>query len=92
MTEKIDFVVLWVDGADPQWRKEWGMYLPEEMNNGSSENRYRDWDLMRFWFRGIEAFAPWVNRVFFVTNGQKPAWLNTDHPKLRMITHREYIP
>lgn len=92
MTEKIDFVVLWVDGGDPQWRKERKRYVPEEMNNGSFENRYRDWDLMRFWFRGIEAFAPWVNRVFFVTNGQKPVWLNTDHPKLRMVTHRDYIP
>lgn len=92
MTEKIDFVVLWVDGADPQWRKEREQYSPEEMNNGSFENRYRDWDLMRFWFRGIEAFAPWVNRVFFVSNGQKPVWLNTDHPKLRLVTHRDYIP
>ena len=62
------------------------------MNNGSFENRYRDWELMRFWFRGIEAFAPWVNRVFFVSNGQKPIWLNTDHPKLRMVTHQDYIP
>lgn len=92
MSEKIDFVVLWVDGSDPEWQKERSLYCPQSKNNGSSDNRYRDWDLMRFWFRGVEKFAPWVNRIFFVTNGQTPFWLNVDHPKLRLVNHREYIP
>lgn len=92
MTEKIDFVVLWVDGADPDWRKQRMLFRPESLNNGTSDNRYRDWGLMRYWFRGIERFAPWVNKIFFVTNGQVPSWLNTDHPKLRLVNHREYIP
>lgn len=92
MAEKIDFVVLWVDGADPEWKKEREQYCPENSDNGSDENRYRDWDLMRYWFRGVEKYAPWVNRVFFVTNGQVPKWLDLDHPKLKLVKHRDYIP
>ena len=92
MTEKIDFVVLWVDGEDPEWQREKARFEPEYETSASSINRYRDWDLMRYWFRGVEKYAPWVNRIFFVTSGQIPEWLKADHPKLRLVEHREYIP
>ena len=39
----------------------------------------------------MEKFAPWVNKVYFVTCGQSPDWLNTDHPKLVCVRHDEYI-
>lgn len=90
--EKIDFVVLWVDGSDPKWLSERKKYCPSNKNNGCNLNRYRDWGLMKYWFRGVENFAPWVNRIFLVTNGQKPEWLNLQHPKLRFVCHQEYIP
>ena len=41
-----------------------GVFSPEEKDNGSTENRFRDWGLLRYWFRGAECFAPWVNRIF----------------------------
>ncbi|MDO5411289.1 MAG: Stealth CR1 domain-containing protein [Lachnospiraceae bacterium] len=98
--EPIDFVILWVDGADPEWQKERERYLSskhssaaEKMtDNGNDENRFRDWDLLRYWFRGIERFAPWVRNIFFVTWGHYPAWLNLEHPKLKLIRHEDYIP
>lgn len=92
MAEKIDFVVLWVDGADPQWQRQQAQYAPEAEDNGSDINRFRDWELMRYWFRCTERFAPWVNRVYFVTNGQVPSWLNREHPKLKLVKHSDYIP
>ena len=33
MTEQIDFVVLWVDGTDPDWQKEREYYILKEKNN-----------------------------------------------------------
>ena len=27
-----------------------------------------------------------------MTDGQVPPWLNTEHPKIRIVTHEEYIP
>lgn len=92
MAEKIDFVITWVDGSDPAWLAQRAQYCPADQNNGSTDNRYRDWGWLPYWFRGVEQYAPWVNRVFFVTNGQCPAWLNLDHPKLRFVRHSDYIP
>lgn len=92
MEKKIDFVVLWVDGENPRWKRERARFCPQMGDNGNDTNRYRDWGLMRYWFRGVEQFAPWVNRIFFVTDGQVPDWLNLEHPRLRQVSHREYIP
>lgn len=88
---EIDFVLLWVDGADPAWqaafqssRKEAGM--------DCSPIRYRDWGTLRYWFRAVEQYAPWVRKIHFVTWGHLPAWLDTTHPKLHIVRHEEFIP
>ncbi len=88
----IDFVILWVDGNDPAWQQKWARYANDEQNNGTAENRFRDWGLMRYWFRGVERFAPWVRKIFFVTDGQVPQWLDLGHPRLRLVRHEDYIP
>lgn len=87
----IDFVLLWVDGSNPAWQAEKAKYSPEQ-NTDSSIYRYRDWDLLKYWFRGVENFAPWVNHIYFVTYGHLPSWLNTDHPKLKIVKHSDYLP
>ena len=87
----IDFVVTWVDGADPAWRRERDSFASDG-GFGCSEARFRDWGLLRYWFRGVERFAPWVDKVHFVTWGHLPPWLNAGHPKLRVVNHREFIP
>ena len=90
--EKIDYVVTWVDGNDPVWLEERSRYLPENDSSAGANIRFRDWGLMRYWFRGVEKFAPWVNNVYFVTWGHCPEWLNTEHQKLKIIRHEDYIP
>lgn len=54
--------------------------------------RYRDWGLLRYLFRGIERYAPWVHHIFLVTDRQLPEWLNTEHPKVSVVYHEEFIP
>ncbi len=88
----IDFVITWVDGSDPEWQKEKNAYLSGSMALYNNERRYRDWQLLRFWFRGAEKFAPWVRKIHFVTWGHIPEWLNTKHEKLRIINHTDFIP
>lgn len=90
--EKIDIVLLWVDGGDPEWQKEKNEYSPVKVDYSSSDNRFRDWDNLQYVFRGIEKNAPWVNNIFFITWGHLPKWLNTNHPKLKIINHKDYIP
>lgn len=88
--EKIDFVLTWVDGEDETWLEEKRKYTSgERVDAGIS--RYRDWGLLQFWFRGIEKYAPWVNKIYFVTCGHIPKWLNVDHPKLKVVKHSEFM-
>lgn len=89
--EGIDFVIMWVDGADENWRRKKLKYQISE-NLDAREIRYRDWGLLRYWFRGVEAFAPWVRRIYFVSDGQYPSWLNKGNEKLYMVTHEDFIP
>lgn len=91
MNDKIDFVIIWVDGNDPEWQKERAKYKPS-LSNDNNVHRFRDWDNLQYWFRGIETFAPWVNNVYFVTWGHIPKWLNVNHPKLKVVKHEDYIP
>lgn len=94
---KIDFVIAWVDGNDKLWQNEKSQY---EANNceqnlrkwNDDNSRYRDWGLLKYWFRGVEKFAPWVNRIHFVTWGHLPQWMNLKHPKLNIVKHSDYIP
>lgn len=87
---KIDFVIAWVDGNDAEWQKEYLRYRGVAQRKDAC--RFRDWGLLPYWFRAIEKYAPWVNKVFLLTNGQIPVWMNTEYEKLRIVRHEEYIP
>lgn len=89
MNQPIDFVVTWVDCADPCWQKTYRDFTGNE--TVSDCNRYRDWDTLKYWFRAVEKYAPWVNSIFFITCGQKPSFMNVNHPKLKCINHTDYI-
>lgn len=85
----IDIVVLWVDSTDPEWIAEYRKYRQEK--HPEDKARYRNWDIFRYWFRAVENYAPWVHKVFLVTNGKFPDWINADNPKLKLVTHSDYI-
>lgn len=86
----IDFVITWVDGSDEAWLADKEKYEDKVGDNRNS--RYRDWDILRYLFRSIESYAGWVNKIFFVTCGHLPEWLNTENPKLVIVKHEDYIP
>ena len=90
----IDFVITWVDMNDPKWQADFSKYSGRKENtkNGVSEARFRDNGFLRYWFRGVEKFAPWVRRIHFVTSGQKPEWLDESNPKINLVNHKDYIP
>ena len=94
--EKIDFVLMWVDDSDPEWqaRKKHFEAFEERpsYDDANGDWRFRDYGLLRYWFRAVERFAPWVNQVFFITCGQHPEWLNQAAPKLRLVNHEDFMP
>lgn len=93
---KIDFVITWVDGSDPEWIKEKEKYLAQETQKtqkwASSDIRFRDWDILKYWFRAIDKYAPWVNKIYFITCGQKPFWLDENNKKLILVNHEDFMP
>ncbi len=94
-TDKIDIVMTWVDGNDPQWiasKAEWEKKIKGIDSSSNGITRYRDWDNLQYVFRGIEKFMPWVNKVHFVTCGHLPEWLNANCPKLHVVKHEDFIP
>lgn len=88
----IDFVIPWVDGDDPLWQVEKNRFQEDKVNDSNSVNRFRDWGLLPFWFRAIEKYTPWVNKIHFVTWGHLPKFLDTDNPKLHVVNHCDFIP
>jgi hypothetical protein len=90
-TNDIDFVLLWVDGSDKDWHLEKSKYVPG-YNADASVLRYRDWDNLEYWFRGLEKYAPWVRKIHLITCGHCPKWLNLNHPKLNFVKHSDFIP
>ena len=89
--DKIDFIMLWVDDNDPMWQESYCKYAKETYGKTKSP-RFRDWGTLKYWFRGVEKYAPWVNKIFFITCGHYPQWLNINHSKIRFLKHEDYIP
>ncbi|XP_019769208.2 N-acetylglucosamine-1-phosphotransferase subunits alpha/beta isoform X2 [Dendroctonus ponderosae] len=86
-SEPIDIVYTWVNGSDQQFIQEMHKYMQAKANTDSSKKRFEDKNELRFSLRSLEKFAPWINHVYLVTNGQIPYWLNLDYQKVTLITH-----
>lgn len=86
----IDFVLLWVDGRDEAWLQQKNKYASNNSLNGAE--RYRDYGLLKCWFRMVEENASWVNHIFLVTENKIPTWLNVNNPKLTIVRHEEFMP
>ena len=93
----IDIVVTYCNDKDPIWKNQLDHYLKEEGvtdRQATGEERYRDWECFKYWFRGVEKNCKWVNKVFLIVAcpSQVPDWLDTSNPKLRIVYHDEFIP
>jgi len=86
----IDFVVLWVDGSDPDWIEKFNHHTMN-LDGDKRTNRYRDWDNLRYIFRAFEQCTPWVRKIHFVTYGHLPIWLNCNHEKLNVVRHEDFL-
>lgn len=93
----IDAVVTWVDGADPAWSAARERRLAEtggtaEAREASGAARYVSRDELRYCLRSLHLHAPWLRRIFLVTAGQAPDWLDRDHAGVTVVDHREILP
>ncbi|MEU4781227.1 stealth family protein [Micromonospora sp. NPDC023633] len=89
----IDAVFTWVDGSDPEWlrRKMAAQGAPDGPLHAVAANssRYHNRDELRYAMRALHSFAPWLRRIFLVTDSQLPSWLDPTHPTITVVTHAE---
>ena len=90
---KIDYVITYVNENDTEWYKEMQKYA--KLNNKKvsfNSVRYRDWEMLKYIFRGIEKYMSWINNVYLIvaSKSQIPEWINQNNVKI--ILHEQIIP
>ncbi len=87
----VDLVYTWVNGEDPAHIERWKSYAgnPQDVN----PERYRDtYQLLKHSLRSVEKYLKWYRNIYIVTaRPQVPEWLNTSHPKIKVLHHDEII-
>jgi len=76
MTEgaRIDAVITWVDGADPAHARKRRRHQPAAPRhaNGINPHRWACSDELGYCLRSIANHAPWIGRIWIVTDAQTP--------------------
>jgi hypothetical protein len=92
----IDAVITWVDGADPLWRAKRDHHQSSAQSplhdNGINPHRWICSDELSFCIRSIANNAPWVRKVWIITDNQIPELppLDADFAnKIAIVDHRE---
>lgn len=87
-------VYLWVDGNDPAWQAKRSAFIggPQEASSVNCKGRYANNDELKYSLRSIERYAPWIRKIFIVTDNQTPDWLDTSNPRARIVDHTEILP
>lgn len=107
--KKIDAVITWVDGNDPTHRAKRIKYGSTDILNSedvASETRFNNLGEIFWCVASLNRFAPWLNKIYIVTDGQDPKLDNflskhfpTGHIPIQIIDHRiifrgyeQYLP
>lgn len=93
VTFPIDIVYTWVDGSDPTWlaRKNAALPTTDATAAATTPARFACRGELKYSLRSLEYFAPWVNHIYIVTDGQVPPWLDTATHKITVVDHTEII-
>ncbi len=92
-TFDVDLVYLWVDGNDPKWIAKRNACIGKETESDTNcKGRFVDNEELKYSLRSVEKHAPWIRRIFIVTDNQVPKWLNTSNPKIQIVDHTEILP
>ena len=90
MTEmEIDLVYLYVNSRDEAWLSRRAQYSRDGCNGAV---RFRDNGELLFSLRSVEKYAPWIRKIFIVTDSALPEWMNTANPRLHIVHHEEIMP
>ena len=88
-SEPIDIVLPYVDSTDPLWLDD---YANVSHTGGAGATRFRSWGTLKYLFRGIAAYMPFIRNVVLILarESQIPDWLDTNY--VRIVYHKDFIP
>lgn len=93
----VDAVYTWVNHADPEWRslydsvlavQEEGRFFHASVNSAA---RFHNRDELVFSIKSIRRYAPWIRRIYIVTNCSLPAELSA-YPQVVRVDHKDIFP
>ncbi|MEX1212536.1 MAG: Stealth CR1 domain-containing protein [Balneolaceae bacterium] len=97
--DPVDAVITWVDGQDPDHARIRRIHAKKSSKKemkpiptGDSLTRFMDNGELGFCLRSIRLFAPWIQTIYLVTDGQCPAYLTPevrDRFNIRIVDHKE---
>ena len=106
---KTDAVITWVDGDDPRHIEKRAAYCSTKMSAAqdvAGKTRFSSLGEILWCVASINRFAPWINRIYIVTDGQDPniekpikEMFPDGHIPMEIIDHKvifrgyeEYLP
>ncbi|EFA79651.1 putative glycophosphotransferase [Heterostelium album PN500] len=90
--EHIDIVYTWVNGSDPVHIQS----RVERTGGGSrysspGNNRFRDLMGLKYSLRSLKKYAPWIRRIFVVSDNQYPSWFDKSSDEVRFVFHKDFF-
>ena len=88
--EKIDAVITWVDGSEPDYQRKLKEYLTD---NNTLKKQYFQANEINLCVASIVKYAPFIRKIFIVTDKQRPNLDSIKHivtlDKVEIIDHEE---
>lgn len=92
ITFDIDIVFSWVDAGTLEWQKARAKKMASYVVGEGDEHeaRFRQLDELKYALRSVHLFAPWIRKIFVVTDSARPAWLD-EHPDVTVLRSEEFF-
>ena len=89
MSNNIDFVFPWVNPNDEVWKNNLKIFSGD--TKSSDDTRFIETPLLKYVFRSIDKYAPWINKLHLLVSGKSQLlpWMNTD--TINVVEHEEFI-
>lgn len=87
----VDFVFPYVNSQDKDWQRQYSYCTGTKFNE--KDERFRDFSLLKYIFRSIDIYAPWINKVVMIISSktQIPSFLRKDFYRLKFVEHKDFI-
>ena len=90
----VDAVITWVDGSESSYAEKLSTHLDGIIGEGTHVTRFANCGEIEYCVVSILKFAPWIRKIFIVTDQQTPKFISSISkslyaPKIQLIDHKE---